>query len=131
MLSFLEHEQRGEMPRNRPARIARVQVVLPSDSGTKFIELWVDLDEAAILKKQQLVGKHPYIDSAYMQAVEKACLADPGVQEQIAHLQLPAGASVIVEAWAYATDGLTDMSHRTTMVTNLLDISKSKYINRC
>lgn len=120
MMSFLEHERRGEAACKKPARTARVQVVLPGDSASRFIELWVDLDQAAILGKQHLVGKHPYIDSDYMQAVEKACLADSRVQEQITLLQLPAGASVIVEAWAYATDGLNDMSRRTTMVSHFL-----------
>ncbi|CAG8243633.1 unnamed protein product [Penicillium salamii] len=115
MVRFLEHANRGEKARERPARIARVQAVFPGGSANKFIELWVDLDQAAILKEEHLIGKHPYIDSDYMQAVEKACMADPKVQEHIAHLQLPDGASVIVEAWAYATDGTSDMSQQTTM----------------
>lgn len=118
MVRFLEHANRGEKARERPARIARVQAVFPGGSANKFIELWVDLDQAAILKEEHLIGKHPYIDSDYMQAVEKACMADPKVQEHIAHLQLPDGASVIVEAWAYATDGTNDMSQQTTMVNH-------------
>lgn len=121
MVLFLQQQGRGEIVSKRPSRTARVQVVLPSGSGNKFLELWVNVDEATILQTQHLVGKHPYIDSDYMQAVEKACMADPGVQEQIKHLQLPDGASVIVEAWAYATDGFNDMSQRTTMVSNNLD----------
>lgn len=105
----------------KPSRIARVQVVLSGDPTPNFMELWVDLDKPAVIQKQNLIGKHPYIDSNYMQAVEKACMADARIQEQIGHLQLPAGASVIVEAWAYATDGLNDMSERTTMVGLRLD----------
>lgn len=106
--------------------MARVQVVLPVGSAVEFIELWVDLDDAAILRKEQLIGKHPYIDSDYMQTVEKLCMADPRVQEQIAHLQLPDGASVIVEAWAYATDGTNNMSQRTTMVNHSYPFKSSK-----
>ena len=117
MVSFLDREHRGETTKKRPARIARVQVVIPGSTANKFVELWVDLDQACVLQKQELAGKHPYIDSDYMQAVEKVCIEDPNVQKHIANLQLPANASVIVEAWAYATDGLNDMSKRTTMVS--------------
>ena len=117
MVPFLEHANRGETACKKPARIARVQAILPGGSANKFIELWIDLDQAVILKNEHLVGRHPYIDSDYMQTVEKACLSDPRVQEQITHLQLPEGASVIVEAWACATDGTNDMSQRTTMVS--------------
>ncbi|KAJ5363080.1 copper amine oxidase [Penicillium brevicompactum] len=115
MIPFLDDQNRGGNSSKRPARTARVQVVLPGDWAARFVELWVDLDRAVIIKKEHLVGKHPYIDSDYMQAVEKACIEDPRIQEQIALLELPAGATVIVEAWAYATDGLNDMSQRTTM----------------
>ncbi|KAJ5353108.1 copper amine oxidase [Penicillium brevicompactum] len=115
MIPFLDDQNRGGNSSKRPARTARVQVVLPGDWAARFVELWVDLDRAVIIKKEHLVGKHPYIDSDYMQAVEKACIEDPRIQEQIALLELPAGATVIVEAWAYATDGLNDMSQRITM----------------
>ncbi|CAG8137454.1 unnamed protein product [Penicillium salamii] len=114
MVPFLDLEHRGEKTNKRPARIARVQVVL-GETANKFVELWVDLDQTCILQTQELVGKHPYIDSDYMQAVEKVCIQDPNVQQHIANLQLPANASVVVEAWAYATDGLNDMSKRITM----------------
>ncbi|OJJ75758.1 hypothetical protein ASPBRDRAFT_115942 [Aspergillus brasiliensis CBS 101740] len=116
MVPFLEQVHKGESAPIRPARVARVQIVLPGgSSANQFIELLVDLDSSAILRKEHLVGKHPYIDSDYMKAAEKACLSDPKVQEQIAHLQLPDGATVVVESWAYATDGTKDMSQRTTM----------------
>lgn len=120
MIPFLNDQNREENASKRPTRIARVQVVLPGDSAARFVELWVDLDQAVIIKKEYLVGKHPYIDSDYMQAVEKVCIEDPRIQEQIALLELPPGATVIVEAWAYATDGLNDMSQRTTMVSQEL-----------
>ena len=51
-----------------------------------------------------------------MKTVEKACMEDERVQAEIRNLELPPSASVIVEAWAYATDGMNDMSQRTTMV---------------
>ncbi|EHA23347.1 hypothetical protein ASPNIDRAFT_37354 [Aspergillus niger ATCC 1015] len=116
MVPFLEQVHNGESAPKRPARVARVQVVLPGDSSAnQFIELLVDLEDSTILKKEHLIGKHPYIDSDYMKAAEKACMSDPKVQEEIAHLQLPDGATVVVESWAYATDGTKDMSQRTTM----------------
>lgn len=51
-----------------------------------------------------------------MQNVAAACLGDPKVQEEIRSLDLPPGATVVVEPWAYATDGLNDMKERQTMV---------------
>ncbi|KAJ5280673.1 hypothetical protein N7478_006045 [Penicillium angulare] len=113
MVPFLKNKTNNTY--KRPERIARVQVSILVDEENKFVELWVNLDHSVILKNEHLVGKHPYIDSDYMQAVENACLADKGVQEQIGHLQLPDSARVIVEAWAYATDGTKDMSQRTSM----------------
>lgn len=133
MVPFLDLEHRGEKTNKRPARIARVQVVL-GETANKFVELWVDLDQTCILQTQELVGKHPYIDSDYMQAVEKVCIQDPNVQQHIANLQLPANASVVVEAWAYATDGLNDMSKRITMVLPTLNVhfnyQRGKFANR-
>lgn len=117
MVPFLQSEHRGEPVRASPARVARVQVSIPRDVGSgKFMELLVDLDQDAIVRQQHLAGKHPYIDSSYMKSVEKACLEDERVQAEIRSLELPPSASVIVEAWAYATDGMNDMSQRTTMV---------------
>jgi Cu2+-containing amine oxidase len=74
------------------------------------------LTYGSVIKKEYLVGKHPYIDSAYMQAAEKACRADPRIEAEIQKLKLPDGAQVVVEPWAYATDGMNDVSERTTMV---------------
>lgn len=118
MILFLEQEHRGQRPDPYPTRTARVQVVVQvRQSGNKLIELLVDIDHDRVIQQEHLVGKHSYIDSEYMKSVEKACMADPKVQQEITKLYLPAEASVIVEAWAYATDGMNDMSERTTMVT--------------
>lgn len=117
MIPFLESEHRGEPVAARPARVARVQVTVPADSGPgKFLELLVDLDQNAVVRRENLAGRHPYIDSSYMKAVEKACLSDQRIQDEIKKLEIPPSASIIVEPWAYATDGLNDMSQRTTMV---------------
>ncbi|KAJ5082631.1 hypothetical protein N7532_011674 [Penicillium argentinense] len=116
MIPFLEKEHQGQPPTPRPSRAARVQVIARGPSGSNdLIEIIVDLDNDSVLEKKPLLGKHSYIDSAYMQAVEKACRADSRVQAEIQKLKLPPGATVVIEAWAYATDGMNDMSERTTM----------------
>lgn len=116
MMRFLEREHMGMDTPERPARVARVQVVLPKLGRDQPHELLVDLDHSSVQQRRHLEGKHSYIDSAYMQAVEAACRADERVQAEIQTLQLPAGATIVIEAWAYATDGMNDMSERTTMV---------------
>jgi primary-amine oxidase len=116
MISFLEGELRGQT-HPRPVRAARVQVTIRGDAKpNEMVELIVDLNSGSVIKKEHLVGKHPYIDSAYMQAAEKACRADPRIEAEIQKLKLPAGSQVVVEPWAYATDGMNDVSERTTMV---------------
>ncbi|THC91015.1 hypothetical protein EYZ11_009523 [Aspergillus tanneri] len=115
MIQFLEREHCHLPLYAHPPRVARVQVVVQGSGSTNLVELLVDLDSSTIIKQDDLVGKHSYIDSAYMQSVEKACMADERVQQEIQKLDLPIGASVIVEPWAYATDGMNDMSDRTTM----------------
>lgn len=128
MIPYLENEHRGARQSLQPARTARVQVTLPGYSGlNQMVELLVDLDAAAVVKKEHLVGKHPYIDSAYMIAVEKACRADARVQAEVQKLKLPPGATVVIEPWAYATDGMNDMTERTTMVGIQLLIIESHF----
>lgn len=101
----------------RPARTARVQIIIPENDKTHALqELIVDLDNNTVVKKIPLKGKHSYIDPEFMQAVEKVCLADEQVQTEIAKLHLPSGSTVCVEPWAYATDGMNDMTQRVSMV---------------
>ena len=76
----------------------------------------MDLDNDKVVAKKHQKGKHSYIDAGYMKQVESACLANREVQEQIGKLDLPSGSTVVVEAWAYATDGMNDMTQRVTMV---------------
>ncbi|KAJ6180086.1 hypothetical protein N7519_010547 [Penicillium mononematosum] len=131
MLPFLENEDRGLPLNTRPARISRVQVVLRSDKGqNQLIELLVDLDSKQVIKNEHLVGRHSYIDADYMRLVESACLADPKVQDEIKKLKLPADSTVIVEPWAYGTDGMNDMSERISMCwfyLRLLDNPDANY----
>jgi len=118
MISFMESLN----PKDRPTRHARVDVVVETvDTEEKFalFELLVDLDQGRVVAKQHHAGKHSYIDTEFMQRVEKACLADPVVGEQVDGLGLPEGSEVVVEPWAYATDGENDMRRRISMVSGV------------
>ena len=115
MLSFIKN------PRieNRPARCARVDIVVETaQEKSALFELRVDLDRGKVVAKQHHLGKHSYIDTEFMKQVERACLADAEVREQVRGLGLPEGAEVVVEPWAYATDGENDMSRRISMVSD-------------
>ncbi len=118
MIPFLDKESRNQPTGQAPDRSARVEVVIENEKNGKneLFELLVDLDHDRVSAKQHLKGKHSYIDSEYMKQVEKACLANAEVQQKIRTLNLPDGATVVVEPWAYATDGLNDMTERVTMV---------------
>lgn len=72
-----------------------------------------------MVKERYIRGKHPHMDPDYMKDVESACLNDPGVQQEVKKLRLPPGATVVIEPWPYATDGMRNMSKRKTMVCAL------------
>lgn len=115
---FLDRERSGKPPGPALKRHARVEVELAKDDGANTLfELLVDLESNRVAAKRHVPGKHSYIDAGYMKKVEAACLADAEVQRQIATLKLPEKATVVIEPWAYATDGLNDMSQRVTMVS--------------
>lgn len=119
MIAYLdqEHSRKKDNKTKAPTRCARVEVVVKLlEEKNALFELLADLDNDKVIAKQHHRGKHSYIDADYMQQVEAACLADEGVQEQIRVLDLPPGSSVVVEPWAYATDGENDMSQRLSMV---------------
>lgn len=117
MIEFLEREHRLKHGGQAPPRCARVEVIVKKPAQKPQLwEILVNLDEGKIEAKKHLEGKHTYIDPSYMREVEKACLADKRVQEEIRSLDLPPGSTAIVEPWAYATDGMHDMTDRVTMV---------------
>jgi hypothetical protein len=117
LIIYLETEHQGGQTLPNISRCARVEVISRSKKGTiDLLEFIVAIDSNDVIKQQHLEGKHSYIDSAYMKEVEAACMADPKVQAEIKTLDLPEGASVIIEPWAYATDGANDMSRRISMV---------------
>ncbi|KAF2123231.1 copper amine oxidase [Lophiotrema nucula] len=103
-----EHARRTPRPLKR---VAKVHAYIDK----AFHEIFVDVNERSIVFHDVLHGRHSHIDSAYMKKVEAACLQDEHVQAEIDSLHLPEGATVIVEPWTYATDGMNDMRERTTM----------------
>lgn len=118
MIPFLEKEHLKQPIAQVPARCARVEVIVKGTANeNQLFELIVDLDNDRVTQKQQVKGKHSYIDADYMKAVEAVCLANEDVQAEIRSLDLPAGATVVVEPWAYATDGMNDMTDRVTMAS--------------
>ncbi|KAF9871482.1 copper amine oxidase [Colletotrichum karsti] len=112
MVEFLDGEHSGSQDLSYPPRRARVQAYI----NKTLHELIVNLDTASISSKAPLEGRHSYIDTEYMAQVAAACLADSRIQREIETLKLPEGATVVVEPWAYATDGMKDMQDRWTMV---------------
>jgi len=117
MVEFLDREHRLKHGGQAPTRCARVEVIVKKPSQKPQLwEVLVDLGKGRIAAQKHLEGKHTYIDPNYMREVENACLADKRVQEEIRRLNLPPGSTAIVEPWAYATDGMHDMTDRLTMV---------------
>lgn len=114
MVAYFESNKTGI----RPIRAARAQVILVESPPENVLkEFIIDLDSKTVIEELCLHGKHSFIDAEYMKAVEKACLANKQIQQEIEKLQLPPGSTICVEPWAYATDGMNDMSERITMVS--------------
>ena len=128
MIDFLEKEATGGTPVIKPPRIATAQFYTGKLNVTKTLQqVKVNLGTKTIFDEQDLAGRHSYIDSEYMRAVEVACLADSRVQAEIRASELPDDATVMVEPWAYATDGMNDMKKRITMVCQQIHVYQSNY----
>lgn len=110
MIIFLDQGSTGDAC--RPPRLARVQLFIDRE----LHEILIDLDQTSIKSTEPLPGRHSYIDTEFMKQAGDACLADARVQDEINSLNLPEGATVVVEPWAYATDGMLDEKERWTMV---------------
>ncbi|KAF4965109.1 hypothetical protein FSARC_7048 [Fusarium sarcochroum] len=101
MIPYLEKEHSKKPIGQIPTRNARVEASIKGDAGeNQLFELIVDLDDNKVAQKQH---------------VEAACLANEEVQAEVRSLDLPTGATVVVEPWAYATDGMNNMTERVTM----------------
>lgn len=117
MIPFLDAEHGLGQP-SKPARVAMVQTFLGPRNSDHFYQLKVDVNSGEITDKRQLAGCHPHVDASDMQKAEAECLKDARVQAAIKAMQLPEGATVKIEPWTYATDGMNDMSQKITMVSH-------------
>ncbi|KIV86849.1 hypothetical protein PV11_02433 [Exophiala sideris] len=115
MIRFLEDEHNQVPSPSAPTRVAMVQVFLGPRDSDHFYQLKVDVSSGKILEERQLKGCHPHVDATDMRKAEQECLKDPEVQAAIKAMNLPEGATVNVEPWTYATDGMHDMSQKITM----------------
>ncbi|KAJ0360473.1 hypothetical protein COL154_007568 [Colletotrichum chrysophilum] len=125
MTAFLDGQQAGDKALAHPVRRARVQAYI----GKTLHEVMIDLNAATIMSKAPLPGKHSFIDTEFMAQVAAACLADSRIQQEIETLKLPEGATVVVEPWAYATDGMKDMKDRWTMAWFYMRLSDNPDAN--
>ncbi|OLN88331.1 Copper amine oxidase 1-like protein 1 [Colletotrichum chlorophyti] len=125
MIAFLNSRCEGDDIVTRPPRQAKVQAYV----AKTLHEAIVDLDKAVVASDTPLRGRHSYIDTDFMAQVAQACLADAEVQREIKALNLPDGASVVVEPWAYATDGMKDMKDRWTMAWFYMRLSENPDAN--
>ncbi|KAK1965012.1 copper amine oxidase [Colletotrichum sublineola] len=125
LIDFLESEHASGTTVIYPARQVRIQAYI-----TKGLhEIIVNLDSSTVTSDVILHGKHSYIDTEFMAQVAAACLADKMVQKEIETLKLPEGATVVVEPWAYATDGMKDMNDRWTMAWFYMRLSENPDAN--
>ncbi len=115
MIDYLATEHASLDPSTRPPRVAMIQYFL--DTPKIFLQAKVDLRTGNVFDQQHLQGRHSYVDASAMQEAEHACLADPRIQAEISHLDLPEKATVIVEPWTYGTDGTNDMANKIIMVS--------------
>lgn len=70
-------------------------------------------------------------DGAEIFAVERAALEDPGVQEQLAKLNLPTGTEVVVDPWIYGSDGIDDNERMWQCFLYTRDPANSKEVDSC
>jgi primary-amine oxidase len=115
MIPFLRAEHADKANATKPVRVALIHFNR-GGSVSNLHEVHVNLDTQTIVLEKSLAGRHSFQDTTEMQAMEKACLAAPEVQDALRLLQLPEGAVVQVECWTYGTDGMNDMRERIIMV---------------
>ncbi|KAF2193869.1 copper amine oxidase [Zopfia rhizophila CBS 207.26] len=125
MVEYLALEHTALIPLVKPGRIAKVHVYIAKE----FHEMLVDVDNGHIISDKVLHGRHSHVDSAHMKRVETACLQDSRIQKEIQSLRLPEGATVIVEPWTYATDGMNDVNTRITMCWLYMRLSNNPDAN--
>ncbi|OIW26880.1 hypothetical protein CONLIGDRAFT_635126 [Coniochaeta ligniaria NRRL 30616] len=105
LIPYLEAERAGkELP-----TIDRLSdVVYYLKNTDKLHEAIVDLTKDTV-SSNKLMGPflHANGDGDEIMAVERVMLADPGVQAEVAKLQLPEGSVLVADPWIYGSDGFT------------------------
>jgi len=114
MMPYLDYEH--GLTRHQPETPPRVAMV-HAYVDKVFSEFKVELGRDKVIAHDALHGRHGHIDAEHMRQAELACLAHPAVKEAIAALALPDHATVVIEPWTYAPDGMNDMTERITMVS--------------
>ncbi|KAK7700571.1 hypothetical protein SLS57_012052 [Botryosphaeria dothidea] len=106
VIPYLDAEHSGA-PRPSIRRKAFINYYIRNTN--KYHEAIVDLT-AGVLEKNVRLGPnvHANGDGDEIVAIEKVALEDPGVQAEIAKLQLPKGTVVVIDPWIYGSDGVND-----------------------
>ncbi|KAK3384997.1 copper amine oxidase [Podospora didyma] len=106
LVPYLAAERAGEA---LPAVDRRAFVVYYFKGTDALHEAIVNLTKGAVERNVRLGPfTHPNADGEEIIAVEKAALAHPDVQAEIAKLQLPEGTVLVLDPWIYGSDGLKD-----------------------
>lgn len=77
----------------------------------RFFTALANLDTSKVEETEQKgAGVHGNVDFAEVLEVERAVMACPEVQAEIARLQLPANLEVVPEPWGFGSDGDDDLT---------------------
>ncbi|KAK1779591.1 copper amine oxidase [Copromyces sp. CBS 386.78] len=106
LMPFLVAERAGQTPLE--VDMDRRSLVVYSLRGTHNVhEAVVNLTNNTIESNAKLGPfQHANSDGEEIMAVEKALLADPKVQAEIAKLKLPEGTQIVIDPWIYGSDGV-------------------------
>ncbi|PPJ59462.1 hypothetical protein CBER1_02401 [Cercospora berteroae] len=106
MVAYLEAESQGS---HLPAIDRRVFVTYYLRMTNKFHEAVANLSTQVIEFNARLgPNMHAAGDGEEILALERIALEDEGVQAELAKLQLPEGAKIVVDPWIYGSDGVDD-----------------------
>ncbi|KAM3413903.1 Amine oxidase [Cercospora zeina] len=106
MVPYLEAELQGT---HLPVIDRRAFVTYYLRMTNKFHEAVANLSTQTIEFNARLgPNMHAPGDGEEILALERIALADEGVQAELAKLQLPEGAKIVVDPWIYGSDGVDD-----------------------
>ncbi|KAK5114535.1 hypothetical protein LTR62_002470 [Meristemomyces frigidus] len=103
---YIEAEFHGD---NLPNIDRRVFITYYLRKTNKFHEAIINLTQQTVERNVRLGPNfHAPGDGEEIIAIERIALEDPGVQAELAKMQLPEGAVVVVDPWIYGADGVND-----------------------